>query len=104
MKKLLALLLVTVMALSLVACGEKKPAVVGTWEYEEEDSLLILNADNTGKLTAGDRSLEITWKYDDTTSVITVTATEENLTDEVTYDKESDIIDVDGWVYVRISK
>ena len=69
MKKVLSLILVLVLCLSIVACGNSKTkaekAIVGTWVCEEEEELkIVFNEDKTGILTDDGQEHDITWKYD----------------------------------------
>ena len=125
MKKLFALLLAVTMCFALVACGgetqtndnatqqsnnevkkdEKdtasKVVVVGKWTCDKDNSTLLINEDNTGEINLGEEVIAITWKYDEATHLMIVTATEKGWDDEVTYFESDDTLYVDSMTYVR---
>lgn len=125
MKKLFALLLAVTMCFALVACGgetqtndnatqqsnnevkkdEKdtasKVVVVGKWACDKDNSTLLINEDNTGEINLGEEVIAITWKYDEATHLMIVTATEKGWDDEVTYFESDDTLYVDSMTYVR---
>ena len=125
MKKLFALLLAVTMCFALVACGgetqtndnatqqsnnevkkdEKdtasKVVVVRKWACDKDNSTLLINEDNTGEINLGEEVIAITWKYDEATHLMIVTATEKGWDDEVTYFESDDTLYVDSMTYVR---
>ena len=131
MKKIIALLLVAVMSLSLVACGggsennnnepqtnnsssqqetadnsqeenaDSAVNLVGTWEYAEANSVLVLNDDGTGEETSNGA---LTWKYDEASSTLLITFTKNNWTEECTYFKDDDTIYVDQMTFSRVAE
>lgn len=125
MKRLFALLLAVTMCFALVACGgetqtndnatqqsnnevkkdEKdtasKVVVVGKWACDKDNSTLLINEDNTGEINLGEEVIAITWKYDEATHLMIVTATEKGWDDEVTYFESDDTLYVDSMTYVR---
>lgn len=88
MKKIIALLLVAVMCLSFVACGnnaekentgnnaetnntqvsdkkaEAEKVILGSWK-SNNGYIIIFNEDNIGYYKQGDNNRELRWKYDD---------------------------------------
>ena len=63
MKKIVALLLLTVFCFSLVSCGKKtQKAIVGTWKCSEDsfEMTAVFEKDGTGTFDDG----ELRWKYD----------------------------------------
>ena len=65
MKKIIALLLLAVMCLSFVACGnEAKKEIVGTWVTKDQDKSFTFNEDGSG-IFDNRSSYEIRWKYDE---------------------------------------
>ena len=90
MKKFIALLLVAVMCLSFVSCGnesnndsnndttqiaEPNLKIIGTWKTDPayNDYVLIINKDHTGSLSEGDETETLTWTYDAETHTLTLT-------------------------------
>ena len=67
MKKLIALLLIGVLCLSLVACGDgaeeatAPKSILGAWKDAKSYDILVFSAD--GKITRGDETLD--WWYDE---------------------------------------
>ena len=73
MKKLLALLLATVMCLSLVACGsDPSKAVLGTWR-SDSGYACTFKADGTGEVAIDKgTTASCTWTYNEETGVFNV--------------------------------
>ncbi len=62
MKKIIALVLLTVMCFSLVACGNKaEKEIVGKWESSNGNISFTFNEDGTGTTESNG---QIQWKYD----------------------------------------
>ncbi len=79
MKKIIALLLLAVICLSLVACGNKaEKEIVGEWKCADfggsGERLFIFNKDGTGNTTIfyGGTESGLRWKYDEDLSVYTI--------------------------------
>ena len=75
--------------------------LVGTWEYTEANSVLVLNEDGTGEETSNGA---LTWKYDEASSTLLITFTKNNWTEECTYFKDDDTIYVDQWTFSRVAE
>ncbi|MCF2651217.1 hypothetical protein [Anaeromassilibacillus senegalensis] len=75
--------------------------LVGTWEYTEANSVLVLNEDGTGEETSNGA---LTWKYDEASNTLFITFTENNWTEECTYFKDDDTIYVDQWTFSRVAE
>ena len=67
MRRFIALLLLAVMCLSFVACGnEAKKEIVGTWVTEDQDESFAFNEDGSGTYDDGRYHEDgIRWKYDE---------------------------------------
>ena len=62
MKKIIALLLLAIMCLSFVACGNKtEKEIVGKWESSNGNYSFTFNEDGTGTTESNG---QIRWKYD----------------------------------------
>ena len=112
MKKLLVLVLALVMIFSLTACGggesndndQPKVAIVGSWECAAENSTLVLNEDETGEVNNNGNVQAITWMYDEPSHAIIFTLAGTDMTEDGTYFEDKDLINVDGWVYNRVTE
>lgn len=121
MKRLLALMLVVVMSFSLVACGGNEQQannnsqqqeveqdnseqnenksdieVVGSWIYNDGESIIIVNADNTGKVLVNGSISEMTWQYNEPTKLLVMKTSD--FTEEATFMDDGTLY-VDGWSY-----
>ena len=68
MKKFIAMMLVLVIALSLVACGDPSTAIVGVWKSTNYSC--TFKADGTGEVTVGKGvTSSCTWTYDEAAGV-----------------------------------
>lgn len=84
MKKIIATLLLAVMCLTLVACGEQNTtdAFIGTWENKKQTYTLVVNKDKTGSLAqkgedGENETIEFTWIFDDATRTLILQSEEE---------------------------
>ena len=103
MKKIIALLLLTVMCLSFAACSGKDEIIVGTWYCEEWNDTLVINEDGTGTFTInGKETQALTWTFDKASGLIVLTLDDGDLTQECTYLEESDTLYGDGITFVRV--
>ncbi len=101
MKKLLALLLVFVFALSLVACGSKDggSGLVGTWECVDDDVVVVFNANGTMSVEEGGQSGEGTYSYDEESDTLTFNLGDEERETELKLD--GDKMEVFGQEYKK---
>ena len=103
MKKIIALLLLTVICFSLVACGNKaEKELVGNWFCEEENNTLVIEEDGTGTFTSDGSTCELTWTYDEASRLIILTLDNGSWTQECTYLEDSDTIYGDGLTFKRV--
>ncbi len=97
MKKILAVLLIAVFALSFASCAKSNTtdAFVGTWENEKQTYSLVVNKDQTGVLTTktdeGEEKTEFTWIFDDATRTLILQSEEEGDT-RLTYLEVNDTL------------
>jgi hypothetical protein len=104
MKRILAIVLLAALCLSLVACGGdkgSKVSLVGKWHYAEEQVDLTINADKTGSMVVGERTVEFTWKFSAESNLLLLTSTDGEI-EEVNYFKEDDTLYADGWTFTRV--
>ncbi len=103
MKKLISILLVLIMCLSLVACGEKGGAnsVIGKWRYEKLQVDLVIKSDKTGSMTKGGDTIEFTWKFSSESNLLLLTSTDGEI-EEVNYFEDDDTLYADGWTFTRV--
>lgn len=98
MKKLLAILLIAVFALSFASCTKSNTtdAFIGTWENEKQSYTLVINKDKTGSLAqkgedSENEKIEFTWIFDDATRTLILQNEEEGDT-RLTYLEVNDTL------------
>ncbi len=98
MKKLIAILMVAVLALSLVACGSKEPAdpaaaIVGTWELDDAESEEAKTAVQMMKMFG----MTMTFEFKaDGSGKLTTQMGEEPEVNDFTYEIKDNQIVIDG--------
>lgn len=101
MKKVVAFMLVIVLALSLLACAKPSEAILGTWKHQSTilgvvtETTYVFNEDGTGSKT---NVLEIKFTYAITEEklIITTSALGIENTEEYTYEFDGDKLVLTG--------
>ena len=102
MKRIIAMMLILVLALSLVACsGDPSKAIIGTWKSTNYSC--TFKADGTGEVTVGKGvTSSCTWTYDEEAGVWNVNYGDGKDTATITTENGQSVLVWQGSNYNRV--